>query len=110
MSEPQACQFNDVMKCLLHNSQGIGNICDLGLAALRATVEEQARVIGRLREALSVYGSHRYFCDAKPYDPCNCGLAQVLSPTEPLHKPIPHYVCPCAKCRAASYTTEPTEA
>jgi len=56
MTPPQTCRFGYALvgaaPCEEHTAGGNrrfkADICDLALAALRAAVEEQARVIGRL--------------------------------------------------------------
>lgn len=60
----QACQFDEYdSRCCTHAiSKGEKEphwaaICDIGLASLRATCEEQGRVVARVRAAL--YSQHR---------------------------------------------------
>jgi len=110
MTPPQACLFDGTTFCETH--QGSADICDLGLAALRAqleeilanngklhsTVREQTRVIGLYNELLyAVARKHpnetrhqtalRYIQQAERGDG-GSGAKEALSPMEP--KEAPH--------------------
>lgn len=59
----QACRFEKsvlpvagIDVCVAHKSHAV-LICDLGLAALRRQLDDQARVMGRMREALQPFAA-----------------------------------------------------